>query len=174
MRIKHLSALSLLIVSGLIISSCAVNQKVEKQLLGKWKPVSAENLDPAASQGPTMTTITVDTSSDPEVRKESKLTMPAVPNDKEQKVQRAIANEMRSDILISKTDNNKRVIEKYFSGKTLSGTWKLKKNGKKITMKENETGRSWTADILSLTDSTLIVQDKLSFADLRIKYEKLK
>jgi hypothetical protein len=174
MKLKHLSAFSILLMLSFIISSCAINHEVEKKLVGKWNPVTVENLTPESSPPePTQTTVKVDTSTEVGVRKESEVTVAAVRSEKGQKFDRMMANEMRSPVMLS-IENNKRLIEKYFPGKTVKGTWKLKKNGKRIAVKVTETGRQLTMDILSLTDSTVVVFEKLPLGELKVKYAKAK
>jgi hypothetical protein len=173
MKLKHLSAFSMLLVLGMLISSCAVNHKVEKQLLGTWKPVTVENISPPAAPVPETQTIKVDTSTDPEVRKEADVTLPATRDSKAQQMDRLLASEMRSPFMLA-IENNQRLAEKYFPGKTIKGTWKLKKKGKRIAFKELQTDRKINIDIESLTDSTLVISEKLPPGDLRIKYAKQK
>ena len=173
MKLKQLTAFPMLVLSGLIISSCATNQKVEKMLIGTWKPMHAENLSADTTQGPKMQTVIVDTSTDESIRKNVKLTLPGTPDKKTVSVERAVANEMRSPVMIG-IENNQRIAEKYYPGNTIKATWKLKGNGKRIAVKEPKTGRKATLKILSLTDSTLVVIEKLPVAQLRIKYSKIK
>jgi hypothetical protein len=158
---------------ALLFSSCATNHQVEKLLVGKWKPVSAENLIPQESQIAAMQTIKVDTSTDPDVRKEIELTLPGQPDKKTAKLQRVIANEMNSPVMFS-NNNNQKTVEKYYQGKTVKGNWKLKKQGKRMTVKDNESGLKVNLDILSLTDSTFVVLENLTAGDLKIKYTKVK
>jgi len=173
MKLKHLSAIPMLFVFSLIISSCVVNHEVEKRLIGKWNPVNVENLTPQMTLSQPMKTIKVDTSSDPDTKKEIELTLPANPDEKTAKFQRAVATEMRSPIMIAIT-NNQRIVEKYFPGKTATGTWKLKKNGKRVAVKETKTGRKFTLDIISLSDSIAVVHEKLPLGEIKIKYAKQK
>lgn len=174
MKIKQYSAISMLLVLSFVISSCAINHEVEKKLLGKWKPVSAENLTPqSAPTEPTQTKVKVDTSTEEGVRKETEVTVAAQRSEKGQKFDRMMATEMNSPVKLY-IENNKRLVEKYFSGKTVKGTWKLKKNGKRIAVKVTDTGRKVTWDIMSLTDSTVVVQEKLPFGELKIDYAKVK
>ncbi len=172
---KHkTSTVSLLIlITAFVISSCATNKKVEKMLIGKWNPVLAENLKPLPTPGPDSVTIKVDTSTEEGTRKETNLTLPSRPEKKTEQLERLLSNEMRSPILIA-IDSNKHIVEKYFPGKTVTGTWKLKKNGTRVAVKMNETGRKLTMNILELTDSTAIITEKLPPVELRIKYRKEK
>ena len=173
MKINHLSAFSMLLMLSLIISSCGINHEVEKRLVGKWNPVTVENLTPLSPPPARTQTITVDTSTSEGIHKEIELTLPVNPGQKEAKIDKAMAHEMMSPVVISMT-NDQKTVEKYFPGKTEQGTWKLKKNGKRILVTENETGRTLTLDIISLTDSIAVVHEKLSFAELKIKYAKQK
>lgn len=173
MKINHLSAFSMLLMLSLIISSCGTNHEVEKRLVGKWNPVTVENLTPQSAQSPKTQTIKVDTSTSGDTPKVIELTLPANPDKKGAKIERAMANEMNSPVVISMT-NDQKTVEKEFSGKTVKGNWKLKRNGKRIIVNNKETGRTFTMDILSLTDSTAVVLEKLSFAEFKIKYAKQK
>jgi hypothetical protein len=173
MKLKQLSAFSILLLISFIISSCATNHAVEKLLIGKWNPVHVENLAPGSYQLGAMKTIKVDTSTTEGTTKEIELTLPATPDNKEAKIVRYMNNEQNSPVLISIT-NNQRKVEKYFPGKTVSGTWKLKKKGKRLVVKETETGKMVTLDIVSLTDSTTVLIQKLPFGDIKIKYAKVK
>ena len=173
MKLKQFSAFSMLLGISFIISSCAVNQQAEKRLIGKWSPVTVENLAVAPDQPPATQIVKVDTSTEEGTRKEVNLTLPATLDSKGLKIERYLENEKRSSVVFSIT-NNQRLVEKQTPGKTVSGTWKLKKNGKKLALKENETGRKITVDIVSLTDSTTVFVEKLPIGDIRIKYSKVK
>jgi hypothetical protein len=173
MKIKHSSSISLLVVISFIISSCAVNHEVEKKLVGKWNPVNAENLTPQAPVATTTQYVVHDTSTTGTPKKDTTITLPVPSAGKAAKIERAMANEMNSPVLISIADNQ-RTLEKYYPGKTVKGTWKLKKNGKRLAVKITETGKNYTLDIVSLTDSTTVVIEKLPVGDLQIKYAKVK
>ncbi len=173
MKINHLSAFSMLLMLSLIISACATNHEVEKRLIGKWNPVTVENLTPQSAQSPKTQTIKVDTSTSGDTPKVIELTLPANPDKKGAKIERAMANEMNSPVIISMT-NDQKTVEKNFPGKTVKGSWKLKKNGKCILVKVEKTGKTFTLDIISLTDSTAVVLEKLSFAEFKVKYAKQK
>lgn len=173
MKINRLYPFSLLLVTILFISSCATNRGVEKLLIGKWNPVTVENVSPDASQLQEMQTIKVDTSTDPDTRKEIELTLPATPSQKESRIERAMATEKISHVMLSDSNNHK-VVVKYYPGKTAKGSWKLTKKGTRIKVKMNETSRTASMDILSLTDSTAVLYEKLPYAEFRVKYVKEK
>jgi len=173
MKINHFSAFSMLLMLSLIIFACGTNHEIEKRLVGKWNPVTVENLAPLSAQPARTQTIRVDTSTSEGIRKEIELTLPVNPDQKQTKIDKAMAHEMMSPVVISMT-NDQKTVEKDFPGKTEQGSWKLKKNGKRILVTEKETGRTLTLDIISLTDSTVVVHEKLSFAEFKIKYAKQK
>jgi hypothetical protein len=173
MKLKQLSAFSMLLFISFIITSCGTNREAEKLLVGKWNPVTVENLAVPPDQPPATQVVKVDTSTEEGVRKETELTLPATPTKAQEKVARYMANEKRSPVVFSIKDN-KRTVVKEVPGKTVSGTWKLKKNGKKLAVKEDETGRKVNVDILSLTDSTTVLVEKLPIGDVKIKYSKVK
>jgi hypothetical protein len=174
MKIKHLSAFSMMIVIAFIASSCSVNHEIEKKLVGKWNPVNAENLTAASSvPEPTEVKVKVDTSTEEGVRKESEVTVAAQRSEKGQKLDRILANEMRSQLKVS-IENDQRLVEKYYPGKTIKGTWKLKKQGKRIAVKIPDTGRKLTLDIVSITDSTFTVFEKMDLGQVKISYIKVR
>lgn len=158
---------------ALLFSSCATNHEVEKLLVGKWNPVTIENLTPPPPQPAATSTSTSDSSDSGKVGSERDLKFPNTVDSKEGKIARVMFDEMRSPVMISIT-NNQKTFEKYYPGKTVKGSWKLKKNGKRITVKENESGRKLTIDIVSLTDSIAVVFEKLPFGEFKVKYAKQK
>jgi len=173
MKLKQFSAFSMLLVICLIISSCSTNREVEKLLIGKWNPVTVENLTPNSYQPGATETVKVDTSTEEGTHKEVSLTLPSHPQGKAAQIERFMENEKRSPVTLS-IINNQKTVEKVIPGKTLKGTWKLKKKGKRIVIKETETGKSYTFDIVSLSDTTSVFIERLPLGDLKVKYAKQK
>jgi hypothetical protein len=173
MKLKQLSAFSMLLLIGIIISSCATNHAVEKLLVGKWNPVTVENLTPNSYQPGATETVKVDTSTEEGTHKEVNLTLPTNPTGKNAKIERFMSTEMRSPITLS-IINKQKTVEKFIPGKTAKGTWKLTKRGKRIVIKESETGKSYTVDIVSLSDTATVFIERLPFGDLKVKYAKQK
>ena len=164
-----LAFISLIVVAN----SCKVTYPNEKLIIGKWKPVKVEKsfdtsyLKAQGTQLP-KSAVAMDTASQKKGKKSSSQA-PAVNKDN-QLIRLAQSEERSSFEMISE---NKQVL-KHYPGKTISGTWKMKKKGTRIVVKGKENGKKFTIDILDINDSTLVAKEQFPFGLLKVTYHKEK
>jgi len=145
---------------------------METKMVGKWVPVYAEDVTPIPAGLVATRPSYSDTLTRMRSTQQNDSLNSTISAKKAYQIDRIIQTEMRSPLTIT-IKGNKRLVEKYFPGKKVTGTWKLKKKGKQIVIKGKEgMKRKVTMDFLSLTDSTAMVITHLPVADLKIKYRK--
>jgi hypothetical protein len=167
MKVAYLTICSIACALLLFLSSCSSTKKMETKMIGNWIPVKVENITPVV-KAPNDTTPDGSLSRLPDSIPAGQLGKNAA------RIERLVQNERRGSLKIYIKDK-KRIVERIVPGKTVTGTWKLKKQGKRILMKE--TGgmeRKMLMDLVSVTDSTAQVITKIPEAELlmRIKYRK--
>jgi hypothetical protein len=158
-----------LVVLAAFLFSCASTHPNAKILVGSWKPESAEKyIDPAkAKKEEQKKEANADSS---KMAKNSKT--PSNDMTAEQKTEaewaRMVNTEKRTPLVV-KADNT---LEKTYHNKTIKGTWKLKRHGTRIIMVESTTGQKLQADILEISDTTIVVVERLPVGDIKVKYIK--
>jgi hypothetical protein len=147
-------------------------EPIQKRLLGTWKVVKVEKYDipniipPAPQNTQKSTTTHKDTttsamSATATAHQASKM---------EDRLNRIIQTEMHSKLTINA---DKTAIEER-PGKTLKGTWKLKKHGTILLVNSKERGKKMTIDIIHVNDTSAVVIQRLPIGGLKITYRKEK
>lgn len=149
---------------------CNAGQPIQKRLLGTWKVVKVEKYDipniptppPQNTQKGTATPgDTTAMSATATLHQTSKM---------EDRLNRIIQNEMLSKMTINA---DKTAIEER-PGKTVKGTWKLKKHGTVLLVNSKEKGKKMTIDIIRVNDTSAVVIQRLPIGGLKITYRKEK
>jgi hypothetical protein len=142
-------------------------QPIQKRLLGTWKVVKVEkyNIPNIPTPAPQNTQKgggdTTKMSATATLHQASKM---------EDRLNRIIQNEMQSTLTI-KAD--KTAVEER-SGKSVKGTWKLKKHGTLLLVNSKEKGKKMTIDIIHVSDTSAVVIQHLPIGGLKITYKKVK
>jgi hypothetical protein len=168
MRICKPVTLILIVVSFYFISSCSSTSPREKMLIGTWRP---HKIAPYVPNNPGPAAITG--MSTPDSTKSGKqktgTTKTATPDKGQQaQLQRLIDQQMRTTIKI----NANKTCEIKSRENTKSATWKLKKNGTNLVIKEDETGHKGTLEFVFINDTTAMAIQRTKAGDIIIRYRK--
>jgi hypothetical protein len=166
MNFKRL--LSFFILSSLVIFlySCAATYPNEKLIVGDWKTIKVEKYEPPV-KAPKPSNKPADTTH--KSHKKSSTATAVAPDPKlEHQLERMIQTEMRSSMTVYPNKN----VAKFYPGKTVKATWKMKKKGTRIVAKELNSDKKMTLDILEINDNTATVVERLPFGDIKILYMK--
>jgi hypothetical protein len=151
----------------IIISSCATTHPNEIWIVGNWKPIKSEIYVPPAKPVAPGDTV--------KSKKKSAQAVQVSTVEQQQRtsqLDRMVANELRSPVII-KVEGKKKIVQKYYPGKTAEGTWKMKKNGQRLVAKETNTGKTITMDILALNDTNAIVVERFPYGDIKVTYKRI-
>lgn len=153
---------------AIITTSCATVYPNEKLIVGKWRPVHAEEYIEMKANN---------TSSKPAVKQTEKNTV-VVQNTETvttgaqahsgDKMNRMIQTELQSPMVIYAN----KTAEKTFPNRTVTVTWKMKKKGTRVIATNEQTSRQLKLDILSVSDSTLVVVERSDEGNIKVKYIK--
>ena len=182
MKITRPFFLTTLVALLIVANSCKVTHPNEKLLIGKWTPVTVEKYSDELSQkaapasGTTKSTAAEPSRSKPQTDTASSRNQRAVGDgspdaNAENMYNRQIATEQRTSLEIY---TEKKTVVKQYPGKTIKGTWKMKKKGTQVTAKDNVTGKKLTLDLQKINDTSAVVIERFPFGDIRITYKKEK
>ncbi|MCX6249398.1 MAG: hypothetical protein NTX61_01475 [Bacteroidetes bacterium] len=174
MKLVHLTCCSIACALLLFFSSCSSTKSLETKMIGRWNPVTVEDITPVPAGLVVTIGIPKDTAGLTESQKlgQADSTTDISAAKKEGRISRMVQMQMRSPVIFSVVDK-KRVAEMKFPGKSLQGSWKFKKQGKQILIKETGgKNRKVKMAVQSLSDSVTVVVAHLKTVDLRIKYKK--
>ncbi|MDP4281775.1 MAG: hypothetical protein Q8867_06450 [Bacteroidota bacterium] len=162
--------------SAATIVSCSSTSPATKLIVGTWTPVDAEKYyEPGSSPESlaktqdttvTMTTAKHQNSITGKEKDKGRTTTGVTPEEQRQKMLAQwghMVNIERRSGLVVKSD---KTLQKIFKNRTVELTWKMKGRGKYLIAKEKETGQKYHVDIASITDSTLVLIEKLPQFDL--------
>jgi hypothetical protein len=153
----------------LLIASCAVTHPNEQLIVGDWKPVKAEKYIPPPKESKTKQS-QADTAKMARKSQKPKKARLAGDTEFENQLQRMMQTEMRSPISV----NANNTVVKFYPGKIIKGTWKLKKKGTRIVAKEKEANKKMTLDILEISENSISVVERFPFGDIKIDYARKK
>jgi hypothetical protein len=153
-----------LVLLTVFLFSCASMSPNAKLLVGNWKPVSSERyIDPSKEKAEQKITT-------PHTAAKVKSTQaPSDQKDNGKEWDKMVKAESRAPMVI-KAD---KTLEKTYHQQTLNGTWKLKHGGDRIIMTETKSGQKMHADIVQISDSVIVVIERLPVGDVKVKYVKV-
>ena len=164
---KRLLTLLFTLTVALLISSCATFYPNQKKLIGTWKPEKVEKYN--MPDLPTQAAANQQKAR-PGEEGTTPATTPANPSRAESQLARLIENEKRSML----TFNADKTALVDFHGKTIKGTWKLKKQGTRLLASSKETEQKLDLEILHVNDTSAVMIETLPFGSLKITYKKVK
>jgi hypothetical protein len=151
----------------LFITSCAVTYPNEKLIVGDWKPVTAEKYVPPPRPSKSQATPGDTVKAAKKAARQASDAIAPDPKDENQ-LKRMIQTELRSPISVYASKD----VVKFYPGKNVKGTWKMKKKGTRIVAKELHGDKKLTMDILEITDNSATVVERLPFGDIKIVYSR--
>jgi len=165
---RLISSLSIILITVLFFS-CVTTSSRTKQLVGKWKPVKIENASVPANKTVLAGKRVQDSlgASQGQVKQDSAITALSIA---EKRLDHLIQTEMRSSMQL----NADKTAEMTFRGKTVKGTWKMKKKGTILSAKNPDTGRSLELEVVKVNDTSAVMYEKTKDGKLRITYHKEK
>jgi hypothetical protein len=173
MKMFKVITLSAFIAMTVFANSCKVIYPNERKIVGKWNPVKIEKIDPAVT--PTTSSSARPGSAakmDTVAGKKGKNAQGLNPGDsRDNQLTRMATIEERTSLEVYA---EKKMVVKQYPKKTFKGTWKLKKKGMQVQVKEIQTGEKHTIDILSINDTSAVILEKFPFGDIKITYKKEK
>jgi hypothetical protein len=169
MSMKKILALIITVTLAAWLWSCATTSLNAKYLVGTWQPVSAEKYVPLQKKQKPVKEKAKPADST-HIAKAGTVTPTISQADQRMadELNRLVETEKRTPLVIK--DNFTAV--KQYRNRTLTGTWKLKKQGTRIQLKEQTTGQTLRADILDITDSTMIIVEHAPQGMILVNYHK--
>jgi hypothetical protein len=168
-----ITLLSLIIISN----SCKVTYPNEKFMKGKWTPLKVEKyVEPGkAAKGDGSAPETTSNSTAKSIANTDSTSVRKAKNNnvippetlRENSIDRHMLAEQKSYLVIN---HDKKMVEKFYSGKTLKATWKMKKKGTQIVAKEIQSGKKLTMDILKINDTSAVVVGRMPYGCLKVTY----
>ena len=169
MRINKLITLISVMFSVYIIMSCATTHPREKMLVGTWKPHKAAPYFPNTHGAPAITGMKVADTTNTGKQKEEKESNSAFLDEKQAvQIQHVIETQMRTTMKI----NANKTCEIQFPGKLINATWKLKKNGTNLIVKDAESGQKRTLEFVFINDTTSMAIQHTNAGDIIVRYRK--
>ena len=158
------------LVLAAFLFSCAGSHPNARMLVGNWQPVQAEKYIPenAVKKSPKEKVQPVDTS------QSAKNIQPAMT--KAQEAEKELEAQWGHMVEVEKKTplvvRENFLAEKQYKSRLVRGTWKLKKQGTRIVFKEEVTGETLKAEILEISDSSMVMVEHSPVGDIKVKYRK--
>jgi hypothetical protein len=161
--------------SMILLASCATVHPNQALLPGTWKVTSIEKyVDPNAPVKTASETAAATAKQAPRVKPGDSTAKGGVspalqePPRTEDLIRRMIMVEERSSLII----NPNGTAAKQYPGKVIKATWKMKKKGTRIVVKEMSTKQKWQFDILEISDKRAVLLRRSEYGDFKIVYVK--
>ncbi len=182
--------LGFFVVIAIGITSCATTHPNEKLIVGNWKPVKAEQyfteeeleeIEKIQSQSTQQrqasgteksqtttggATATTPTSATQTRGKEGNI---GGGQNIQADLNRLIQAEGRAQMVIYPDHS----AAKFYRGRTVKATWKLRGNGTVLVAKDLEKKDKYRIDILEISDSKMVVVENLPIGGIKITYKKV-
>ena len=169
MRIKKLFTLIFIMISAYIITSCAATQPREKMLVGTWTPLKVSPYVPNNQKLPAITGKKV-TDTKTSGKQNSEQTPSAADTDekKEKQIEHHLDLMMRTTLKI----NVDKTCVIQSPGKSINAKWKLKNKGTNLIIKEHESGKIRTLELVLLNDTAAMVIQRTIAGDFIARFRK--
>ena len=158
-----------MVLLSMFIFACAATSPRQKLLVGKWKPVKAENASIPENKKAIAKLVVPDTLN-PKQNETKPDSLAAPPSKDEMKLTHMIQTEMRTSLQL----NADKTALRFYHGKSMNATWKLKKQGTILTAKNSESGNKVDLEIVRLNDTSATVIERFPYGSIRITYHKEK
>lgn len=186
---KYLSTTLILVVFTTFMASAGKLTSKEQLLVGKWKPVNVERVDiPQGAAGQTAGNKAVGKkipgtpAPEGQAKENTQSGQPAqtgkVAADKGgkgtsgrsegDKLERFIRGEERAPLTIFAD----HTAMKEYHKNIIKASWKMKANGKKIVVRNIKNKEKYTMKVLELTETQLVIIEKLPVGSLKITYTR--
>ena len=167
---KRLFLPILTIALAVFLLSCAGTHPNAKILVGSWQPVQAEKYIPenAKKKPPKEKSQATDTSQSAKSGQLPLTKAQEAEKDLEAQWGHMVEVEKKTPLVIKENF----IAEKQYKSRLVRGTWNLKKQGTKILFKEELTGETLKADILEISDSTVVMVEHAPVGDIKVTYRK--
>ena len=171
MKINTFFTLILIISLSLFVNSCKVIYPNERKIIGKWTPVKVEKI---SLQEPSAVASTPrpkpKTPADSTTLKSDQNSLGMDQNSKTDiQLNRFAAAEERTPLEVYQ---EKHILVKNYPQTSYKGTWKMKKKGMQVQVKNIQTGEKRTVDIVHLNDTSAVLLERFPFGDIKITYHK--
>ena len=171
MKVFKIITLFALITMIVLANSCKVTYPNEKKIIGKWNPVKVEKISPPVQSTASET---------PHPKSTPKTDSLSINNGKNAQ---GIAPESRGENQLNQMASleertslevysEKKMIVKAYPKKTYKGTWKMKKKGMQVQVKNIQTGEKRTIDLVKINDTSAVLLERFPFGDIKITYLK--
>jgi len=151
--------LSCLSFGILFLVSCATTSPNLQMVIGSWKPLTIEKYQPDVK--PNDTSKVQSTKANAEVS--DRQLMDDEKNFRFMKEELSASFEIRTD----------KTATKYYHGSNnKKATWKMNRKGTMITTKEIATGIKYKLEIVKVTETNLMIIEKLPFGEFKIFYAR--
>ena len=170
MRINRLITLISVTISIYIITSCSATQPRENMLIGTWKP---EKVSPYTSPGKQKSSAiagkkAADTTN-AKLQNEETMASTTVADEKQaDKLDHTMGLQMRATMKF----NADKTCNIQFPGKLINASWKLKKKGTSLIVKDLGSDRKWTLKFVFLNDTTSMAIQQTDAGDIIVRYRK--
>lgn len=159
----------LLLVVGIVLVSCSTTNPKSKLIIGTWKahkaspyypsgkePITAPEINPSDSTGSTGSLT------------KNKTEVPAVDEAKLGRLLRAVEAQQQLTIKFN-PDKTGEVIT---PTKTRPTTWKMKKRGNELIVKDLESGQKRILEFVFINDTTSMAIQRTEAGDIIVRYRK--
>jgi hypothetical protein len=156
-----------------LANSCFITHPNEKMIIGKWKPVKVEKFNPPVTDSAAIASLSSSTPKTDSVslKKGKNIQGKLTPAQMENQLNRMAVTEERTPLQVY---SEKKKFVKQYPGKTVTGTWKMKKKGTQIHAKADESGKKQTLNIEQISDTSFVVLEHFPYGDIRITYHKVR
>ncbi len=169
MRMNKLFTLISVLISVYIITSCAATLPREKMLAGTWEPQKIVPYVSNKQRGPVIvSTKNTDTTNLEKQKTENKSTSAAVNERQAEQIQHFIGAQMRTTMKL----NADKTCEIQLPEKLINANWKLKKKGTILVIRNSESGKKNSLELVFVNDTTAMAIQRSNVGDFIVKYRK--
>jgi hypothetical protein len=171
MRMNKLFTLITIVISATIITSCATTQPREKLLVGTWIPLKVDSyVSPyqKVSAIPEKKVKVTDTTTTEQQNTELTSAAASAEEKKAKQLEHFFGTQIRTKIKV----NADKTCEIQAPGKSTNATWKLKKKGTILAIKETVSGKKRILELVQLNDTSAMIIQRTKTGDFIARYRK--